>query len=139
MEACDGMAGIGGVALSKEDFMRHSLLAAVSVSPLLFFSFAGSGGAQAPQPNQLSEPLVHENLAIYFIRGPSVPGKVPLTLEEAMAAGTVRVRETGNVNQLEIENIGDSEVAIRRHRQRRQARPHPDGQSAAAAQIGRRA
>jgi hypothetical protein len=112
MEACDGMAGIGGVALSKEDFMRHSLLAAVSVSPLLFFSFAGSGGAQAPQPNQLSEPLVHENLAIYFIRGPSVPGKVPLTLEEAMAAGTVRVRETGNVNQLEIENIGDSEVFV---------------------------
>jgi len=92
--------------------MRHSLLAAVSVSPLLFFSLAGSGGAQAPQPNQLSGPLVHENLAIYFIRGPSAPGKVPLTLEEAMAAGTVRVRETGNVNQLEIENTGDSEVFV---------------------------
>jgi hypothetical protein len=112
MEACDGMPGIGGVAPFKEDFMRHSLLAALSVSPLLFFSFAGSGGAQAPQPNQLSEPLVHANLAIYFIRGPSIPGKVPLTLEEAMAAGTVRVRETGNVNQLEIENIGDSEVFV---------------------------
>src|SRR5215475_13230423 len=75
MEACDGTSGIGGVALSQEDFMRHSLLAAVSVSPLLFFSLAGSGGAQAPQPNQLSGPLVHENLAIYFIRGPSAPGK----------------------------------------------------------------
>jgi ARG and Rhodanese-Phosphatase-superfamily-associated Protein domain len=92
--------------------MRQYLLAAVSVSPLLLFSLAGSGSAQAPQPNRVSEALVHENLAIYFIHGPSAPGKVPLTLEEAMAAGTVRVRETGNVNQLEIENVGDSEVFV---------------------------
>jgi ARG and Rhodanese-Phosphatase-superfamily-associated Protein domain len=95
-----------------EDFMRQYLLAAVSVSPLLLFSLTGAGSAQAPQPNRVSEALVHENLAIYFIHGPSAPGKVPLTLEEAMAGGIVRVRETSNVNQLEIENLGDVEVFV---------------------------
>ena len=95
-----------------EDFMRQYLLAAVSVSPLLLFSLTGAGSAQAPQPNRVSEALVHENLAIYFIHGQSAPGKVPLTLEEAMAGGTVRVRETSNVNELEIENLGDVEVFV---------------------------
>jgi len=37
---------------------------------------------------------------------------VPLTLEEAMAKGVVKVRETGNVNQLEIENLGKEEVFV---------------------------
>jgi hypothetical protein len=37
---------------------------------------------------------------------------VPLTLEEAMASGAVKVRETSNVNQLEIENVGDDEVFV---------------------------
>jgi len=54
----------------------------------------------------------HENLAIFFIHGKSAPGKVPLTLEEAMARRQVQVRETGNVNQLEIENLGNEEVFI---------------------------
>ena len=65
--------------------MRWSLLAAVSVSPLMLFSFAGLGGAQTPDEHRVSGPLVHENLAVYFIHGKSAPGKVPLTLEEAMA------------------------------------------------------
>ena len=55
---------------------------------------------------------MHENLAIYFIHGKSAPGKVPLTLDEAMAKGTVKVRETSNVNQLEIENLGNEEVFV---------------------------
>ena len=64
------------------------------------------------EPNRVSGPLVHENLAVYFIHGKSAPGKVPLTLEEAMASGAVKVRETSNVNQLEIENLGDDEVFV---------------------------
>jgi hypothetical protein len=92
--------------------MRWSLLAAVSVSPLMLFSFAGLGGAQTPDENRVSGPVVHENLAIYFIHGKSAPGKVPLTLEEAMAKGVVKVRETSNVNQLEIENRGTDEVFV---------------------------
>src|SRR5271166_2252048 len=95
-----------------EGSMRCSLLAGVFVSPLLMLSLAGPGAAQAPEPNRTSGPIVHENLAVYFIHGKSAPGKVPLTLEEAMAAGTVKVRETSNVNQLEIENLGDDEVFV---------------------------
>jgi hypothetical protein len=92
--------------------MRLSLLAAVSVSPLMLFSFAGFGSAQTPEEHRISGPVVHENLAVYFIHGKSAPGKVPLTLEEAMAKGLVKVRETSNVNQLEIENVGGDEVFV---------------------------
>ena len=92
--------------------MRWSLLAAVSVSPLMLFSLAGFGGAQTPDEHRISGPVVHENLAVYFIHGKSAPGKVPLTLEEAMAKGLVKVRETSNVNQLEVENLGLDEVFV---------------------------
>ena len=97
---------------SQEECMRWSLLAAISASPLLMFSFAGLGGAQTPDGVRVSGPLVHENLAVYFIHGKSSPGKVPLSLEEALAKGVVKVRETGNVNQLEIENFGKEEVFV---------------------------
>jgi hypothetical protein len=92
--------------------MRWSLLAAVAVSPLMMVSFADLGPAQTPEGQRISGPIVHENLAVYFIHGKSAPGKVPLTLEEAMAKGVVKVRETSNVNQLEIENLGLDEVFV---------------------------
>jgi hypothetical protein len=92
--------------------MRWSLLAAVSVSPLMLFSFAGLASAQTPDEHRVSGPVVHQNLAVYFIHGKSAPGKVPLTLEEAMAKGLVKVRETSNVNQLEVENLGTDEVFV---------------------------
>jgi hypothetical protein len=96
----------------KEGFMRCSSLTAAIVSPLLLVSLIGPGAAQAPGPNRVSGPIVHENLAVYFIHGKSAPGKVPLTLEEAMASGAAKVRETSDVNQLEIENVGDDEVFV---------------------------
>jgi hypothetical protein len=94
--------------------MRWSLLAlaAISTSPLMMLSLVGIGGAKAPDGFRVSDPIVHENLAIYFIHGKSEAGTVPLTLEEAMAKGVVRVKETSNVNQLEIENLGTEEVFV---------------------------
>jgi hypothetical protein len=92
--------------------MRWSLLAAVSASPLLMVSLLGLADAQAPEGRRVSGPVAHENLAIYFIHGKSAPGKVPLTLEEAMAQGVVKVRETSNVNELEIENLGQDDVFV---------------------------
>jgi hypothetical protein len=94
--------------------MRWSLLTAVSLSPLVLLSLIGPGAAQAPdgQGQRISGPIVHENLAVYFIHGKSAPGAVPLTLEEALAKGVVKVRETSNVNQLEIENLGLDEVFV---------------------------
>jgi hypothetical protein len=92
--------------------MRCSLLAAVAASPFIILSPAGPGDAHALEGYRLSGPVVHGNLAVYFVHGKSVPGKVPLTLEEAMAKGTVKARETSNVNQLEIENLGLEEVFV---------------------------
>ena len=96
--------------------MHWSLLAAVAVSPFVMLGAAGLGHAQTqaldPAGQRISGPIVHENLAVYFIHGKSAPGKVPLTLEEAMAKGVVKVRETSNVNQLEIENLGLDEVFV---------------------------
>jgi len=90
--------------------MHRSLFAAAAI--LYLTMFASPGSAQAPGDSRISGPIVHENLAVYFIHGKSAVGKVPLTLEEAMARGAVQVRETSNVNQLEIENFGDDEVFV---------------------------
>ena len=61
---------------------------------------------------RISEPVTHENLTVYFIHGSSAAGPVPLTLAEALAAKSVRVAETGSVNALTIENLGDREVFV---------------------------
>src|SRR6478609_6809618 len=61
---------------------------------------------------RLSEPVVHENLAIYFIHGQSRGGPIPLTLQEALAKKVIEVREIGQVNELEVENTGAEEVFI---------------------------
>ena len=92
--------------------MRRFSLAIGIFTPLLLLSLTHPGSAQAPEPSRISGPVVYENLAIYFIHGNSAPGKVPLTLEEAIARGTVKVIETSNVNQLEVENLGEEEVFV---------------------------
>src|SRR3954453_12232498 len=61
---------------------------------------------------RVSGPVIHENLAIYLVHGKSAAGAVPLTLEEALAKLTVKVHETGNVNELQIENLGTDEVFV---------------------------
>jgi hypothetical protein len=68
--------------------------------------------AFATQVPRVSGPYTHENLALYFTHGPSAPGPVPLTLQEALAKNQVLVRETGDVNQLVIENRGGDEVFV---------------------------
>ena len=61
---------------------------------------------------RVSGPHVHENLAVYFVHGASAGGAVPLTLQEALAKGSVQVIETGRVNELQIENTGAEQVFI---------------------------
>jgi len=70
------------------------------------------GFAWATQVPRVSGPYTHANLALYFAQGPSAPGPVPLTLQEALAKNQVLVHETGDVNQLMIENRGDDEVFV---------------------------
>ena len=80
-----------------------AMLAAVGV---------GSGAAFADPGVRVSGPHVHDNLAVYFVHGTSAAGPVPLTLQEALAKGSVQVIETGQVNELQIENVGGEQVFI---------------------------
>lgn len=76
-----------------------------------FFGF-GPAGAAPDAALKISEPLLHENLAIYLVRGQSSPGAIPATLEEALLKNTIIVHETGSVSELQIENTGDEPVFI---------------------------
>lgn len=88
----------------------------MSVAPLAAAAFAAigaSGGPAFADPNmRVSGPHAHENLAVYFVHGASAGGPVPLTLQEALAKGSVQVIETGRVNELQIENSGAEQVFV---------------------------
>ena len=90
--------------------MRHLWLSLAASAAVLAFGFAGR--ASAPEGYRVSGPFVHENLAVYFVHGKAGDGPVPLTLEEALQKGAVRVHETSNVNELEIENLAAEEVFV---------------------------
>jgi len=68
--------------------------------------------AAATGPTRITGPYTHENLALYFAHGPSAPGPVPLTLQEALAKGTFWVHETGDVNRLMVDNRGTEDVYV---------------------------
>jgi hypothetical protein len=84
-------------------------LAAMATAP---FAAGFATAAAAAEPIRVLEPVAHENLAVYFVHGPSAPGPVPLSLQEALLNGSVTVYETGNVNTLEIENSGTEDVFV---------------------------
>jgi len=89
--------------------LRSVRVAAASIAVL---ALSAPEPAAATSDYRISGPFVHENLAIYLLHGAADKGAVPLTLAEALARGAVRVSETGNVNQLEIENLGGEEVFV---------------------------
>jgi hypothetical protein len=95
--------------------MRYGAFKHLVASSLASLSLAAS--AFADDGIRVSGPIVHDNLAIYFVHGAAAHGAmangaVPLTLQEALAKGTVKVRETGSVNELTVENIGTDEVFV---------------------------
>jgi hypothetical protein len=90
--------------------VRRSLLSLAS-SALCLITF-GATDARAAEPYRITGPAVHDNLAVYFVHGESAPGRAPLTLQEAMARDAVRVHETGDVNQLAIENLSEEEIFV---------------------------
>jgi hypothetical protein len=62
---------------------------------------------------RFSGPYSHENLTIFLVHGkPGLTGGTPLTLQEALEKGVVRVIETGSVNELQVENLGAEPVFI---------------------------
>jgi hypothetical protein len=89
--------------------MHRRILTALAASSLAFLSL---GGTPRADEYRVSGPVVHDNLAIYLVHGKSAAGPVPLTLAEALAKSAVKVHETGNVNELQIENLGNDEVFV---------------------------
>jgi hypothetical protein len=87
--------------------MHRRLWAALAASSLALLTL---GIAARADDYRVSGPAVHENLAIYLIHGKSAAGPVPLTLDEALGKGSVKVHETGQVSQLQIENLGGEDV-----------------------------
>jgi hypothetical protein len=88
----------------------------IPVVPLAAAAFAALGASGGPafaeQNLRVTGPYAHENLAVYFVHGASAAGPVPLTLQEALAKGSVQVIETGRVNELQIENTGPEQVFV---------------------------
>jgi cell envelope opacity-associated protein A len=68
--------------------------------------------AFADEGSHVSGPIVHDNLAIYLVHASGAGSAVPLTLQEALDRTAVRVRETGSVNELTVENFGSDEVFV---------------------------
>ncbi|OHB75640.1 MAG: hypothetical protein A2Z34_03350 [Planctomycetes bacterium RBG_16_59_8] len=69
---------------------------------------AGSAGGF-----KLSGPYTHDNLTIYLIHGEDrLKGKNYLTLTEAMEQKKIIVHETGEVNELTVENVSGEEIFI---------------------------
>jgi len=61
----------------------------------------------------VSGPYSHKNLTIFLLHGADQrQEKTPLTLQEAMERKVVVVHETGDVNNLAIENLSDEEVYV---------------------------
>ncbi|HML09050.1 MAG TPA: DUF6569 family protein [Xanthobacteraceae bacterium] len=79
---------------------------------VLVASLLAVSAGLAADDMRVSGPMVHDNLAIYLVHGSAAEGAVPLTLQEALARGTVKVDETGSVNELTVENAGDNEVFV---------------------------
>jgi hypothetical protein len=88
----------------------HRLLPTLAATSLALLSL-GASAARADE-YRVTGPFTHENLSIYLVHGKSAGGRVPLTLDEALAKRAVRVHETGDVNQLAVENLSDEDVFI---------------------------
>jgi hypothetical protein len=92
--------------------MLHTIVSAAAVFAAMLALTPFAAAEQAGGETRISGPAVHANLAVYLIHGPSRDGPVPLTLQEALEAKRVEVRETGQVNTLEVENVGDDAVFV---------------------------
>lgn len=107
--------------------MRTRVLVTAASLAFVFLvgTFPCAAGAAAPGASEpqgatkvgdytLIGPFAHDNLAVFLIRGADrLKDRNYLTLQEAMEQKVVVVHETGNVNELTIENVSsDKQVYI---------------------------
>jgi hypothetical protein len=86
---------------------------------LILLLAAGGPPACAADPGptvggyRLSGPYTHDNLTVFLLHGTDrLPGRIPLTLQQALDQQKIVVHEKGAVNELVIENVSDDEVFI---------------------------
>lgn len=102
--------------------MKISRMTALCFAPLFLLNACQQTDAaprkakpNKPQPVKASQftvlpPVTYKNLTIFFIEGPeTTPGARLLTLKEALDQKKVIVHETGDVNELTVENLSDDE------------------------------
>jgi len=82
----------------------------ISKSVLCLFAMLAvlvlTGGVSAQDTYRISQPYTYKNLTIFLIHGKDESsGKNILTLQEAMEMKVLRVYETDDVNELEVQNI----------------------------------
>lgn len=104
--------------------LLSALIAVGSISAYVSLSIAADPPADPPKPAPnanpvlangctLSGPYTHDNLTVFLVHGPDrLAGKKYLTLQEALEQKKVVVHETGNVNELAVENNSDVDVFI---------------------------
>jgi hypothetical protein len=84
---------------------RGSLLAPASA----FLALALVHFPGAVQAFEISSAVVHGNLAVYFVRGTGQNGPAPLTLDQAVAKGAIRIYDD---RPLAIENVSGQSVFL---------------------------
>ena len=84
-------------------------IAALGIGVLGLWYFGGGSNPPSLLAREglvVTEPVVHRNLAIYFLRGPDrVDDSRVVTLAEALDHGWAVIHETGQVNELAVENL----------------------------------
>ena len=92
--------------------MKSPCLVSCQLASIALVALTVSIPSARGESEKITGPRVHENLAVYLIHGADrVKDKKYLTLQEALAQKKAIVRETGNVNQLVVENVS-SDVDI---------------------------
>jgi hypothetical protein len=98
--------------------MSKRLIFAVSLSILSWATLASPHVIAKVETSQklaytIGKPIESGNLTVFLIRGDDrLKNQKTITLQEALAQKKVLVRETGDVNQLQIENRSDAVVFI---------------------------
>ncbi len=91
-------------------FLLSIMMAACAVVALSFLVAADDARYD---DYRVSGPFTHENLDVFFIHGSDlVADENLLTLDEALKQGKVIVHETGNVQELTIENVSNYWIYI---------------------------
>jgi hypothetical protein len=105
MRIGEKVKGIGAILILIGIALAAVIMVQARRAPAL-----GSGQSMQAGEYNILGPFTHKNLTVFLIQGrDSLQGKSFLTLQEAIDQKKVIVHETGNVNQLTIENVSQEE------------------------------